>query len=460
MDFGRTQITGLLNGTVHDKAKFTGLLYRLDTLLSIYNGHKLILNRLDKVLLTSSAAEIYESVSYKHPIVKILGEYLAKAEPCVGGTEYFISTVKSLIAEVHFLLENGIKPKKISDTFRDLALLKKAEQAEIDGDQEEGVSPAVRELIRATLKDDHLSALLIECMAATGSCDPEKIRLCKVPAGCFEDSYRLDGMIINRKPEGSVQRLVDTTVGIFNCPLDINRTELKGTVLLRDHKELINFSKDEVAGIKELVDRFNVNAMVVCGKIDSLFLELLNRRNILVLKVFSKFDLKRICDAVGGGISNGLVPVTQKGRVAEISAFRDAGFDFTRIVGSANVSTLVLKNSVRELLEEKERVIFGLLESLKTRAMQDPSDSRLADASFHTRMIKMIGNDDAIRERICKALAGKDEGKMFEADKARCLGYAFEFLGLLLEVDDYLVAKRDALDIKPPQHNGHWDEDH
>ncbi|KAI5173840.1 T-complex protein 1 subunit theta, partial [Pancytospora epiphaga] len=339
MDFGRTQISGLLNNVAHEKTRFMGLLHKLNTLLKLSNGHKLILTSLDKLLLTAYPGDIYDNVNYNHPILSILKEYLGKTSECPNGAPYFLRLVIPLIKEVNFLLDNGVRPKAISDVFKSISEIEvkdinKNEEHEIDGEEptEQSIlNGTIIELIRSVIKDSHIAGLLIECIEATKSFDTEKIRICKILSGSIEDSFRVDGMILNRKPEGRVTNLSNTSVGIFNCPMDINRTELKGTVLFRNHEELSNFSKDEVYRIKSFVDSLNVNVLVVCGKIDSLFLELANERNLMVLKAFSKFDLKRICDSVGGSIYNQLGPVKHKGMAKSVTAFVDGGYEFTKI---------------------------------------------------------------------------------------------------------------------------------
>lgn len=457
MDFGRTQITGLLNNTAHEKAKFVAILHKLKTLLNLSRDHKLILTPVDKLLLTAHPEDIYEYVNYKHPIIKILTEYLGKTGGCPNGSLYFVSLARQLIEQVTFLLDNGIKPKRISDTIRDVvegvSARQRAAGAVADGPG--FLSEETRAFVGQIVKNKHVANLLVECIEGTRSFDSEKIRICKIPTGSLEDSYRIDGLIFNRRPEGAVESLTETTIGIFNCPLDINRPELKGTVLFKSHGDLFNFTKDETNRIRDLVDTLNVNVLAVSGKVDSLFLEFVNRRNILVLRIFGKYDLKRLCDCVGGRIYNDLGAVSGKGSVRKICTFTDGGSDFTRVVGSTEVNTIVLKNSVREVLDENERVIVGLLDGLKKRKSFDFSGAR-----FHADIMQHVGRDGAVREAICKALSGVPDVKMLLDDKVRCLCYALEFVGVVLEIDDYLVAKKDVLDIKPPRHNGHWDEDH
>ena len=84
--------------------------------------------------------------------------------------------------------------------------------------------------------------------------------------------------------------------------MDIQQTETKGTVLLKSAGELLNFSKGEEQEmektIKEIADA-GVKVVVTGSGIGDMALHFLNRHNILVLKVLSKFDLRRLSKVIG-----------------------------------------------------------------------------------------------------------------------------------------------------------------
>lgn len=44
---------------------------------------------------------------------------------------------------------------------------------------------------------------------------------------------------------GTTNKAVNAKVGVFTCGIDIAQTETKGTVLLKNSEELLNFSKGE-----------------------------------------------------------------------------------------------------------------------------------------------------------------------------------------------------------------------
>lgn len=458
MDFAQTTLGGLMNSVVHEKSKYISLFYKLKSLIAINKGNKLINNSVDKLLFTSLPIDIMSNINYKHPIVTIFIEYLTKMEMCGDGNLYFISLLDKFADEACFLLENGLLPREISSSFSDAAFSIKLDVPPFTENIRQApvtLSNDSKLFINRIIGEPTIARLLTQAIESTQSFDGEKIRICKIASGTFEDSYSVDGMVLNRPPEGSIKLLKETSVALFNCPLDVNRTELKGTVLFKNHEELLNFSKDEVEEIKQVVNSLNANILVVSGNINEIFLEFANLRNILVLRVFNKFDLKRICDAVGGVIYTRIGAVKAVGWIHEVSQFEDAGCEMTRIVARTTINTIVLKHTLKSVMDEMEKKIQICLAALKKS-----DDLQFVPDNFHSSLASKIGNKDAVKNRICKALELIEPRKLLLSDGYRCARYALEFISTLLKVDDYLVAKKDILDIRPPQKSGHWDEDH
>lgn len=51
--------------------------------------------------------------------------------------------------------------------------------------------------------------------------------------------------VLSRTPTGTVHKAANAKVGVFTCGIDIAQTETKGTVLLKNSEELLNFSRGE-----------------------------------------------------------------------------------------------------------------------------------------------------------------------------------------------------------------------
>lgn len=492
MDLSRTQLTGLMNNVSHEKTKFIQLMHKLKAILALNKDHKLILTSLDKLILTSSPLLIYENINFSHPILKILTEVMEKTRKMGEGEVLFVEILKKLIEKVTYLLDNGIKAKNISDILKDLkSELKNELYSESKANESKAnemksdilsvedsvsklnisekndtnfenngnlLSESLKAYINQNLGDKSISDLLIKSIENTKSFDTENVRINKVATGSTEDSYRLEGMLMNRAPEGTIKTLSNTSVGIFNCAFDINRTELKGTVLMHTAAELLNFTNDEVTSAKALVDSLNVNVVIVCGNVNDLFVDFANSRNILVLRIFSKFDLKRLSVLLNSEISTVLGPIRKPGFVKLITTIQDGNSFFTKIIGNGNVNTIVIKNTMIQKCEELERKVTAVLETLKKNQKRIPS-LEFAKSDFFIESAKLIGNSTVIHTTIAEGLKEvKFENLMILEDQVRCVKYSFDFLATMLEVDDYLVAKTNALDIKP-RDNPHWDDD-
>lgn len=51
---------------------------------------------------------------------------------------------------------------------------------------------------------------------------------------------------------GIIKRAKNAKVGVFSCPIDISQTETKGTVLLHNAKEMLEFSKGEEVQLEKV----------------------------------------------------------------------------------------------------------------------------------------------------------------------------------------------------------------
>ena len=82
MDLGRTQLSGLLNNVLHEKTRFIAILHRLKSILALFSGNKFNFASplFDRLILTSSPLLISENLTFSHPILKILLEFLQKTK--------------------------------------------------------------------------------------------------------------------------------------------------------------------------------------------------------------------------------------------------------------------------------------------------------------------------------------------------------------------------------------------
>lgn len=116
------------------------------------------------------------------------------------------------------------------------------------------------------------------------------------------DSSVISGMVFHREPESHIKNIAHAKVAVYSCPLDAGRTETKGTVLLHDANELLNFSKGEEKIIEQQfreIAESGIKVLVTGATIGELALHFINRFELLAIKIPSKFDLQRLCRVLG-----------------------------------------------------------------------------------------------------------------------------------------------------------------
>jgi T-complex protein 1 subunit theta len=85
--------------------------------------------------------------------------------------------------------------------------------------------------------------------------------------GSLEQSKVVKGMVFARTPDGTVQKATKAKVGVFSCPIDISQTETKGTVLLHNAKEMMDFTKGEEQQVEQAIKELHDSGLrvVVAG---------------------------------------------------------------------------------------------------------------------------------------------------------------------------------------------------
>lgn len=88
--------------------------------------------------------------------------------------------------------------------------------------------------------------------------------------------------------------------------MDITQTETKGTVLIKTADELLNFSKGEESLLENQIKSIaesGAKVVVAGGAFGVMALHFLNKYELMAVRLTSKFDLRRLCKAVGGTVS-------------------------------------------------------------------------------------------------------------------------------------------------------------
>ena len=193
----------------------------------------------------------------------------------------------------------------------------------------------------------------------------DNVRVVKIMGGSLEQSKVVKGMVFPRSPDGTVKKAAKAKVGVYSCPIDIAQTETKGTVLLKNAKEMLDFSTGEEAQIENVIKELHDSGLrvVVAGStVGELPMHYLNRYGILVIKVQSKFELRRICRVVGATPLARLgAPMPDEMGSVDIVETLEIGGDRVTVFRQENeqtrTATIVLRGATQNHLEDVERAV-------------------------------------------------------------------------------------------------------
>jgi len=136
------------------------------------------------------------------------------------------------------------------------------------------LAKAIRTVVAAKQagNEDFLADLVAEAVLAVlpknaYNFNVDNIRVVKIMGGAMEQSRVVKGMVFGREPDGTIKKASRAKVGVYSCPIDISQTETKGTVLLHNAKEMLDFTKGEESQLEQIVKELHDSGLrvVVAG---------------------------------------------------------------------------------------------------------------------------------------------------------------------------------------------------
>ncbi|XP_053242536.1 T-complex protein 1 subunit theta isoform X1 [Podarcis raffonei] len=343
------------------------------------NGmNKMVINHLEKLFVTNDAATILRELEVQHPAAKmiVLASHMQEQE--VGdGTNFVLVFAGALLEHAEELLRMGLSVSEVIEGYE--KALKKALEILPDlvccsaknlRDVEEVASLLQTSVMSKQCGSEIFLTKLIAqaCVSIfpeSGHFNVDNIRVCKIIGSGICASTVLHGMVFKKETEGDVTSVKDAKIAVYSCPFDGMITETKGTVLIKNAAELTNFSRGEEnlleLQVKSIADA-GVNVVVTGGKVADMALHYANKYNIMLLRLNSKWDLRRLCKTVGATALPRLTPpnLEEIGYcdsvcLSEVGETQVVVFKHEKEDGA--ISTIVIRGSTENLMDDVERAI-------------------------------------------------------------------------------------------------------
>ncbi|EWC47006.1 putative T-complex protein 1 subunit theta [Drechslerella stenobrocha 248] len=353
-----------------------------------YGRNKIVINHLQKMILTNDAATILRELEVVHPAVKIIVMATQQQESELGdATNLVIVLAGELLTMAENLIRmGGLQPSDIiqgytkAEKFAQKALEELSHDSVKDVRSKSELSRALRTVIASKQygNEEILADLVSEAVLAVLPKDPasfnvDNVRVVKIMGSSLTQSQVVRGMVFGREPEGNKKAATKSRVAVYACPIDISQTETKGTVLLKNAQEMLDFTKGEEAQLEAIIKEIHdsgVRVVVAGSTVGELAMHYLNRYDMLVIKVLSKFELRRLCRVIGATPLARLgAPMPEETGKVDIVETVEIGGDRVTVFRQENettkTATIVLRGATQNYLDDIERAIDDGVNAVK-----------------------------------------------------------------------------------------------
>lgn len=367
------------------------------------NGlNKIVINHLEKAIITSDSASILADIEIHHPTAKMVALAAQMQEKEFGdGSNLVIIFAGQLCKMSKRLFSEGLQPNAIVSGFKKaLSILSDFCDAikPIDGEQYENNEQFIKSAISTKMSgfEDHFVELINNvCKAASSRHRPttkksqpsplvvDDVQTFKVAGGSVQESFACFGLAFAGTLLGEQALTEPATVAVFNGSVEVNKTDTKGVVLLEGAQALLDYNAGEesllaaeIAALKEL----GVNLIVSAGNFGDVALHYMAQNGISGFKVASKFDLRRLLTLVyaraiplfGSKLSREDLGHCKCVRQTEIGSQKIVLFEQDPL--DAKLATVVLRGSSRNVLDNAEKAVEDGINAMKNAA----NDQRLS----------------------------------------------------------------------------------
>ncbi|RDY09089.1 T-complex protein 1 subunit theta [Mucuna pruriens] len=371
------------------------------------NGmNKMVINHLDKLFVTNDAATIVNELEVQHPAAKVLvlaGK--AQQEEIGDGANLTISFAGELLQGAEELIRMGLHPseiisgytKAINKTVQILDELVENGSENMDVRDKEQVVSRMKAAVASKQfgQEDTICSLVADaciqvCPKNPANFNVDNVRVAKLLGGGLHNSAVVRGMVLKTDAVGTLKRTEKAKVAVFATGVDTAATETKGTVLIHTAEQLENYSKTEEAKVEELIKAVadsGAKVIVSGGAVGEMALHFCERYKLMVLKISSKFELRRFCRTTG---SVAMLKLSQPnpddlGYVDSVSVEEIGGVRVTIVKneeGGNSVATVVLRGSTDSILDDLERAVDDGVNTYKAMC----KDSRIVPGAAATEI--------------------------------------------------------------------------
>lgn len=347
------------------------------------NGmNKLVINHLERIFVTGDAATVCSELEVQHPAARMLVLAAKMQEQEMGdGTNLVVTIAGELLSKAEELLRTGVHPSEIVSGYTNaskkaLEVLDSLAVQKLEAPRDVASMTAMLKPVIASKQfgyEDIIAPLVAQAATTVMPAAPkapavnvDSVRVSPMVGGTIGNSAVVTGAVVRRDTEGTVKAVSDAPIAVFSVGIEAMEADTKGTVVLKDADQLRDFTKGEEAAMESTIAAIaatGAKVVVSGGSVSEIALHFLEKYGLMVVKVVSKFELRRLCRAIGATALVRVGPPVPEElghatavEVQEIASRRVTVFRQDEAEDSG-IATIVLRGATQSFLEDVARSV-------------------------------------------------------------------------------------------------------
>jgi len=351
---------------------------------------KMIQDAKGEVTITNDGATILNQMNVVHPAAMMLVE-LSKAQDIEAGdgTTSVVVLAGSLLEAADKLLQKGIHPTTISDSFQKAAnksvevLTSMAIPLDLN-DRESLLKSANTSLNSKVVSQNstELSPIAVDAVLKIVDPDMENnvnlkdIKVVKKLGGTVDDTELIEGLVLEQRASNvnGPKRIEKAKIGFIQFQVSPPKTDMDNQVVVSDYAAMDRVLKEERAYILNIVKQIKkagcnvllIQKSILRDALSDLAVHFFDKMKIMVVKDIEREDVEFLCKTLGCRPIASLDHFTAENMVTaetveEIQTGSSKCVKFTGIAHQGKTSSILMRGSNKLMLDEAHRSLHDAL---------------------------------------------------------------------------------------------------
>ncbi|RKP26325.1 T-complex protein 1 subunit delta [Syncephalis pseudoplumigaleata] len=285
---------------------------------------KMIQTGSGEVVITNDGATILKHFSVLHPAAKMLVDLSAAQDVEAGdGTTSVVVLASSLLAAAEKLLNRGIHPTVIAESFQ-RASMKAVEllteiATPVDLSDRDSLLKSASTSLNSKIVSQYsslLSPIAVDAVlrvvdpAADSNVDLRDIRVVKKVGGTIDDTQLCDGLVLTQnaiKSAGGPTRIQAARIAMVQFQLSPPKPDMDNQVVVNDYRQMDRILKEERQYLLNMCKKIKksgcnvifVQKSILRDAVNDLSLHFLAKLKIMVVKDIERDEVEFICKSTG-----------------------------------------------------------------------------------------------------------------------------------------------------------------